>query len=165
MITVDWLNKIVDSTSSILDLPAFKDTIRDLEDDALGILYPPVISYKKLDLGGGAYFHAVELINGYQLRFPVAGSYTIVGNLGGTIVAVAGVYVERKTSAAFATAASGGSGGLTIEQERKLDELWRLTGADIANPLYADADMIQAGDITINLTGTPGTFTQAERQP
>lgn len=109
-LSVDWANKIVLSTASITDLPAFKAAIRDLEDDAEGMLYPAVISYKRVDLGSGAYFHAVDLINGYTLKFPNAGNYTINGNLGGTIVPVSGVYVERKTSAAFATTSQGGTG-------------------------------------------------------
>lgn len=108
--TVDWAARIVESTTSIMDLVAFKDTLRDLEDDAVGMLYPSIITYKKVDLGGGAFFHAVEFVNGYQLKFPNAGNYEIQGNLGATIVPVAGVYVERKTSAAFATTSSGGSG-------------------------------------------------------
>lgn len=121
MITIDWVNKIVESTASITDLPAFKDTIRDLEDDAVGMLYQPVISYKKVDLGGGAYFHAVDFINGYQLKFPNAGNYLINGNLGATIVPVAGVYVERKTAAAFATTASGGSGPTAQSIREEMD--------------------------------------------
>lgn len=113
MITIDWPNKIINSTSSILDLPAFKDEIRDLEDDATGVLFPAVITYKRIDLGGGAFFHAVDLINGYQLRFPNPGNYEIIGNLNGEIVPVAGVFVERKTSAAFTTS-SGGGGGSSV---------------------------------------------------
>lgn len=130
-ITIDWTNKIVESTASIPDLPAFKDTIRDLEDDAIGMLYQPIISYKKVDLGGGGFFHAVDLINGYQLKFPTPGNYTINGNLGGAIVPVAGVYVERKTSAAFATSGSGGGGGLTVEQDAILRQIKALTTAGL----------------------------------
>lgn len=109
-ISVDWTNKLVLSTASITDIIAFKDTIRDLEDDDAGMLYDPIISFKQLDLGGGAYFYGVDFINGYQLKFPNTGNYEIVGNIGATIVPVAGVYVERKTSAAFATTSVGGSG-------------------------------------------------------
>jgi hypothetical protein len=127
MITIDWPNKIVNSTSSILDLPDFKDEIRDLEDDAMGVLFPPVISYKKVDLGGGAFFHAVDLINGYQLRFPNAGNYEIVGNLGGNIIPVSGVYVERKTSAAFSTSGSGGGGS-------SVSDIYNANKADYMSP-------------------------------
>lgn len=109
-ITVNWATKVIDSTASITDLPAFHATLRDLEDDPTGAIYPVTHTWKALDLGSGAWFYGMELINGYTLRFPNTGSYTVVGNLGGTIVPVAGVYVERKTSAAFATTAVGGSG-------------------------------------------------------
>jgi hypothetical protein len=107
-ITIDWINKIVNSTSNISDLPSFKDVIRDLEDDATGMLYQPIITYKRIDLGGGAYFHAVDFINGYRLKFPNAGAYEIVGNLNAEIIPISGVYVERKTSVAFATSNTGG---------------------------------------------------------
>ena len=111
-ISIDWANKLVLSTASITDVVAFKDTIRDFEDDDVGMLYDPVISYKRLDLGGGAYFHGVDFINGYQLKFPNIGNYIVVGNIGATIVPVAGVFVDRTKSAAFATVAgTGGSSG------------------------------------------------------
>lgn len=113
-ISVDWANKLVMSTASILDLPAFKDSVRDLEDDAIGMQYPGVITYKRVDIGGGAYFHSVNLINGYQLKFTGAGPFRVVGNLSGTIVDT-GVQIERETSAAFSTTAVGGS-GYTLEQ-------------------------------------------------
>jgi hypothetical protein len=109
-ITIDWTNKVIESTLSITDLPAFHATLRDLEDDPTGMIYLTTHTWKALDLGGGAFFYQCDLINGYQLKFPIAGNYTIVGNLNGTIIPVAGVYVERKTSAAFITTAVGGSG-------------------------------------------------------
>lgn len=108
-LTVNWASRIIDSTGSITDLPAFHAELRDLEDDATGAIYPVTHSWKALDLGG-AFFYGLELLNGYQLRFPAPGNYTIQGNLTGAIVPVAGVYVERRTSAAFATTAVGGSG-------------------------------------------------------
>lgn len=109
-ITIDWTNKLVLSTASITDIVAFKDTLRDFEDDDIGMLHAAIISYKRLDLGGGAYFHAVDFINGYQLKFPSAGNYTVIGNIGATIVPVAGVFVDRTKSAAFSTVAGSGGG-------------------------------------------------------
>jgi len=109
-ITVDWVNKVIDSSASITDLPALHAVLRDLEDDATGAIYPVTHTWKAVSLGSGAFFYALELVNGYQLRFPTPGDYTITGNLGGPIIPVAGVYVERKTSAAFSTTAVGGSG-------------------------------------------------------
>ena len=108
-ISVDWPNKIIESDSSILDLPAFHATLRDLEDDAAGAIHPVTHRWKALDLGGGAFFYQADLINGYTLRFSGAGPFQISGNLKGPIVDT-GVQVERTTSAAFSTTAVGGSG-------------------------------------------------------
>ena len=109
MISIDWPNKIIESDSSILDLPAFHATLRDLEDDAAGAIHPVTHRWKALDLGGGAFFYQADLINGYALRFSGAGPFQISGNLKGPIVDT-GVQVERTTSAAFSTTAVGGSG-------------------------------------------------------
>lgn len=108
-ISVDWPNKIVESDSSILDLPAFHATLRDLEDDAAGAIHPVTHTWKALDLGGGAFFYQADLLNGYTLKFTGAGPFQINGNLRGSIIDT-GVQVERTTSAAFSTTAVGGSG-------------------------------------------------------
>lgn len=108
-ISVDWLNGIIESTASITDLPAFHAALRDLEDDAIGAIYPVTHKWKALDLGGGAFFYQADLINGYRLKFIGAGPFQISGNLNGSIVDT-GVQIERKTSSAFATTAVGGSG-------------------------------------------------------
>ena len=109
MISIDWPNKIIESDSSILDLPAFHATLRDLEDDAAGAIHPVTHRWKALDLGGGAFFYQADLINGYSLKFIGVGPFQISGNLKGSIVDT-GVQVERTTSAAFSTTAVGGSG-------------------------------------------------------
>ena len=109
MISIDWPNKIIESDASILDLPAFHATLRDLEDDAAGAIHPVTHRWKALDLGGGAFFYQADLINGYALKFVGAGPFQINGNLKGPVVDT-GVQVERMTSAAFSTTAVGGSG-------------------------------------------------------
>ena len=109
MIAIDWPNKIIESDASILDLPAFHATLRDLEDDAAGAIHPVTHRWKALDLGGGAFFYQADLINGYALKFIGTGPFQINGNLRGSIVDT-GVQVERTTSAAFSTTAVGGSG-------------------------------------------------------
>lgn len=138
MITVNWSTKVIDSTASILDLSVFHATLRDLEDDATGAIYPVTHTWKALDLGGGAFMYGLDLINGYTLRFPNAGNYAITGNLGGSIVPIAGVYVERKTSAAYSTTAVGGNGP---------------TAADIAAALLAS---LQATTIPVNMVQVKG---------
>ena len=109
MISIDWQNKIIESDSSILDLPAFHATLRDLEDDAAGAIHPVTHRWKALDLGGGAFFYQMDLTAYYSLRFIGPGPFQISGNLNGPIVNT-GVQVERKTSAAYVTTAIGASG-------------------------------------------------------
>lgn len=109
-ITVDHANKWVLSTASITDAVTCHLTLRDLEDDPEGVIHPVIHQWRALDLGGGGFFYQIDLINGYQWKFPNAGSYTMKGNIKGPIVPVAGVYVERETSAAYVTTAIGGTG-------------------------------------------------------
>jgi hypothetical protein len=109
-VTINWAGLVVECTSSITDLPAFHAALRAVEDDATGMLYPTIHTWKALDLGGGAFFYGMDFVNGWTLKFATPGNYVIAGNLNATIVPVAGVYVERRTSAAFVTTAVGGSG-------------------------------------------------------
>lgn len=107
-LTFDTVNLVIESTSSITDLPVFHAALRVWEDSAEAAVYPVTHKWKALDLGG-AYFYQADLINGWKLKFIGAGPFTIAGNLNGTIVAT-GVQIERKTSAAYVTTAQGGSG-------------------------------------------------------
>lgn len=109
-LSFDTANLVIESSASITDLPAFHAQLRDWEDSDVAAVHPVTHTWKALDLGGGAMFVQADLINGWTLKFPAAGNYTITGNLNATIVPVAGVYVERKTSAAYVTTAIGGSG-------------------------------------------------------
>ena len=108
-ISVNTANRVIESTASITDLPAFHAALRDWEDSPDGAIHPVTHRWKALDLGGGAFFYQADLINGYALRFSGAGPFEINGNLRGSIVDT-GVQVERTTSAAFSTTAVGGSG-------------------------------------------------------
>ena len=147
-ISIDWATKVISSTASITDLPAFHAQLRDLEDDPEGVIYPATHTWKALDLGGGAFFYQADLINGYQLKFPTAGNYTITGNLNGSIIPVAGVYVERKTSAAFITTAVGGSGPTAA------DIAAAILSAAQAAPIWADTRRMNGA--TVAGTGSAG---------
>ena len=109
-LTFDPADKVIDSSESILDLPAFHAALRDWADGEVGAIHPVTHTWKALALGGGAFMYGLDFINGWQLRFPTPGNYTVQGNLNATILPVAGVFVERKTAAAYATTAIGGSG-------------------------------------------------------
>jgi hypothetical protein len=96
-LTFDAATLTIESTASITDLPAFHAALRDWEDSAAAAVYPVTHTWKALDLGAGAFFYQADLANGWKLKFPTPGNYTINGNLNATITPVAGVYVERKT--------------------------------------------------------------------
>jgi len=113
-ISFDTATLTIEATASIADLPVFHAALRDWEDSVEGAIYPVTHTWRALDLGG-AYFYQVDLINGWKLKFPTPGNYTIIGNLNATITPVAGVYIERKTSAAYTTTAVGGSGPTAAE--------------------------------------------------
>ena len=109
-LTFNTATYTIESTASITDLPAFHAELRDWEDSEQGAIHPVTHTWKALDLGSGGHFFQLDLLSPYHLKFPNAGNYTISGNLKGAIVPVAGVYVERETSAAYITTAVGGSG-------------------------------------------------------
>lgn len=166
-LTLDYANLVIESDASITDLPAFHAALRDAEDSATGMLYPVTHTWRALDLGGGAFFYQADLANGWRLKFPAAGNYTIKGNLNGTIIPVAGVYVERQTSAAYATTAIGAAGvtpadvwaygtrELTSVPEAQLDAIaTRLLAAMNAAPPGVDVKRVNG--VTIKGAGVPG---------
>jgi len=174
-LSFDTANLVIESTASIPDLAAFHAALRDWEDSEEAAIYPVTHSWKALDLGSGASFFQADLINGWTLKFPNAGNYTITGNLGGSIVPVAGVYVERKTSAAFATTAVGGSGptagdvadavwshSSATDIAIKLAEAWGRLGLDPSKPLISGQTEISFGAIVMALAGneTSSTLTR-----
>lgn len=149
-LSFDTANLVIESTASILDLPAFHAALRDWEDGEAGVIWPVTHTWKALDLGGGATMVQADLINGWRLKFPVAGNYTITGNLNGDIVPVAGVYIERQTSAAYVTTAVGG--GVTVP-----------SAADIADAVVAKsqvtpihANMVETNSYDLIGDGTEG---------
>ena len=109
-LTFDTATYTIESTASITDLPAFHAALRDWEDSEQGAIHPVTHRWKALDLGGGGFFYQADLLSPWVLKFPNPGNYMIHGNLNATITPVPGVYVERKTSAAYITTAVGGSG-------------------------------------------------------
>lgn len=141
-LTPDFDNRLILSDSSITDIVTFHEALRDIEQSDTGMLHPTVHGYKKVDLGGGAYFHDVPFINGWQLKFPNPGNYTVIGNIGATIVPVAGVFVDRTKSAAFSTTSSGGSGPTAAEIAAAI-----LAAAQIT-PLHADMRRVQGQSLT-----------------
>jgi hypothetical protein len=148
-LTFDPATLTIESSASITDLPLFHSELRDWEDSEAAAIYPVTHTWKALDLGG-AFFYQCDLIGGWKLKFPSAGNYTIVGNLNGTITPVAGVYVERKTSAAFVTTAVGGSGPTAADIAAAVLALAQIT------PIYADTRKMNGA--TVQGDGSSGNL-------
>ena len=172
-LTFNTTSKVIDSTASITDLVEFHATLRDWEDSETGAVNPVTHKWKAVSLGAGALFYACDLINGWRLRFPVAGDYSINGNLGAEIIPIPGVFVERKTSAAFATTSSGGSGpsaadiAAQVRQELsaellRISEIAKLHGLVQGAPLVVTPTSRTAGDVaqTVNTAGATTTVTR-----
>lgn len=172
-LTFNPATKVIDSSESILDLPAFHAALRDWEDGEAGTIHPVTHTWKALALGGGAFMYGLDFINGWQLRFPTPGNYVVQGNLNATILPVAGVYVERKTAAAYATTAVGGSGpsaadiAAQVRQELsaellRISEIAKLHGLVQGAPLVVTPTSRTAGDVaqTVNTAGATTTVTR-----
>lgn len=171
-LTFDWSNRVVESDASITDLVAHHLALRDAEDSAAGMLVPHIHTWRALDLGGGAYFYQADYINGWQLKLTGTGARTIVGNLNATIIPVAGIYVERKTSAAFVTTAVGGGGPTAsdiasavwahssgVQVAARLAEAWARLGLDASRPVVQGETSIAFGEVLLALSEAGGAVT------
>lgn len=138
-LTFNTATYTIESTASINDLPAFHAALRDWEDSEQGAIHPVTHRWKALDLGSGGYFYQCDLLAPWVLKFPNAGNYTISGNLKGTITPVAGVYVERETSAAYITTAVGGSGPSAESIADAVRTMLLANPALIADPVWTKA--------------------------
>lgn len=149
-LTFNTVTYTIESTASITDLPAFHAALRDWEDSEQGAIHPVTHTWKALDLGGGGFFYQADLLSPWVLKFPNAGNYQINGNLKANIVPVAGVYVERLTSAAYTTTAVGGSGPSASDIAAAVLALAQVT------PIHSDMRKVN-GDTIIG-HGVPPTY-------
>lgn len=174
-LTFDTANLVIESDSSITDLVAFHLALRAFEESAGAAVLPVTHTWKALDQGGGAFVYQADLINGWRLSFPTPGNYQIVGNLKGSIVPNAGVYVERTTSVAFVTTAVGASGPTPAQIAEavrdvlgpdllRLMDLARLHGLLADQPLVVSATSRTAGPVH-QLVSTEGGVTTVTRAP
>jgi hypothetical protein len=165
-LTPDWNNKIIDSSDSISDIVAFHQALRVLEASPVGMLHPPIHTYRALDLGGGGSFYTVDFVNSWRLRFPTPGNYSITGNISAEIVPVAGVFLTQTKALAFATTSAGGSGGgtgsgLTVTQDALLTALAQIHGLLPGVPLVVGPNQRAAGTIVQSVTENNGVVTVA----
>ena len=144
-ISVNTANRVIESTASITDLPAFHAALRDWEDSPDGAIHPVTHAWKAMDQGEGAFLYQADLINGWVLKFPTPGNYVITGNLKGNIIPVAGVYVERTRATAYTTTAVGGSGPSSESIAAAVLAALQATTIPVNNTLINGAPVIGDG--------------------
>jgi hypothetical protein len=106
----------------------------------------------------------IYLENGWRLR-PQEANHTLIVNDGILLVQGGGdpfidtignfrVRVNyQQPVQAITVSTGGGSGGLTPEETQKLNEIHRLLGLDVANPVIITEDSQVAGSIILELSG------------
>lgn len=146
-LTFDTANRVIESTASVTDLPAFHAALRDWEDSPEGAIHPVTHTWKAMDQGEGAFLYQADLINGWVLKFPTTGNYVITGNLKGNIIPVAGVYVERTRATAYTTTSVGGSGPSAESIAAAVLAALQATTIPV--------NVTQVNDVTIKGVGTP----------
>lgn len=161
-LTPDYDNRVIHSDASITDMVAFHQQLRDIEASDTGLLYPIIHTYKELPLGG-AIFPAVAFINGWTLQFP-AGNYTVKGgNLTATINPVAGCYVDRTQSAAYAVSSALGSSTGPSAEDIAAATVNMLTSRIIENGHTSDDLMRLMASVLLGKVTGAGTGTERFR--
>ena len=181
-VTVDWPTKLITIGTDFLthvsgpvgvgglfelDVEALHATLRDLEDDATGMVFPVTHRYAgPTTLAGATYAPQFEVINGYQVTFAETpfDHYTVrcVGanhNIG-DVKLVNTVSLIIGNSAGLIQVTSGS--GLSAAQATQLLEVWRRLGLELGTPVVATPTTLQAGTInqTITEAGTTRTVTR-----
>lgn len=92
-ISIDWGAKVISVPQSYLtfvsgvrydlDIEQFFRDCRDLTDDEVGMVFPPVVRHStEYTISGVTYVRAVEVINGYVVRFQDTGSFYLINCVG-----------------------------------------------------------------------------------
>lgn len=153
MLTPDFSNKIIHSDASIVDITSFHEQLRSIEASDEGLLSDIIHTYKRVNIGGGAFFPVVVFINGWTLQFP-AGAWTIKGgNLDAVINQIPGAFILQTQSVAYAVTASEAQviSALTNEQDSKLTAA--LSAAQNASTQAIKARKMQTNKAVVSEDG------------
>lgn len=114
------------------------------------------------------------LLNGWRVRpqeathtLNVTNGILLVDGGGDPFVNTTGSYIVRVNYSqpvqAITVSTGGAAAGLTLMQEARLNELWRLAGLDAANPMTVTPSTRVAGDVSLAITGDPETAVTVSR--
>jgi hypothetical protein len=177
-VTVDWGTGVIFVAQSdltfvsgvlwTLNVDDLRLTLKSLEDDEPGQPFLDTHDHgTEKVLAGVTYARSFEVINGYTVEFE-DGQYTVSAegaNHNISDVKVANqVSLIVNNSAGLQTVTSGS--GLSAAEQAKLDELWRLAGLDIANPMTVTPSARDAGaSVSQTITGDGTTTSTVTRNP
>lgn len=157
-LTPDFELRVIHADASITDMVSFHDALREIEVSDVGMLHPPVHTYKEVPLGGGAIFPALAFVNGWTLQLP-AGNWTVSGgNLDVTINPVAGCYVKMTQAAAYSVTSAGGGSVAPTATEVAI-EVWRHASAlDLLDRVQLAEAILRNKQVTDPVTGIMTVF-------
>ena len=142
--------------------------MKDLEDGEPGMPFLDTHNHNtEVTLSGVTYARSVEIINGYTVTFE-DGMYTVVCSGANhnidDVKTVNQVSLIINNSAGLQVVTSGS--GLSAAEQDKLDELWRIAGLDIANPMTVTPSARNAGTgVSQAITGDGTTTSTVTRNP
>jgi hypothetical protein len=151
-----------------LDINDLKAWLEDLLDSEQEITLPSTHRHNTtLVIAGITYARTFEIINGFTVEFE-DGTYTattIGANHNLSDVKVQSqVSLVTNNSAGLQIVTQGS--GLSASEQTKLDELWKLQGLDIANPMTVTPTSRDAGSsVSQTISGDGETTSTVTRDP
>lgn len=161
----------VSGTLYELDTEQFREDLKALEDNEQGISYLKTHNhFTEYTVAGVTYARAIIIVAPYTVEFE-NGAYSVrlVGSNNNIFDVEAGILVQNTVQVIPGNAAgliikSVGS-GLSVGEQAKLDELWKLQGLDISNPMTVTPTNRDAGSVGQVISGDGETTTTVTRSP
>jgi hypothetical protein len=159
---------LVSGTIYSLDVDTFRGWLKDYEDGEAGIVLPDMHRHNtEVVLAGVTYARSVEIINGFTVEFET-GNYTVVTSGAnhniGDVKTANSVSLITNNSAGLQIVTQGS--GLSAAQDTKLDELHKLQGLDISNPMTVTPTSRSAGaGVSQTISGDGETTSTVTRDP
>lgn len=166
-ISIDWPNTkvisvpkadltMISATEFQLDVDAFHITLRDLEAAVGGAPWATThIHNTEVTIGGVVFARQVIIIGGYTVTFE-NGSYAV------TLVGANNNILDVANLNSVSIRPSNSAGLITTPQ---IEEVWRLMGLDIDNPMTVTPTSRNAGPVEQTISGDGVNSTTIARDP
>ena len=178
-ISIDWGTKVISVPQSYLtnisgtlyelDTEQFRLDLKALEDDEAGMPFPDTHRHAtQVTVAGVTYARVIEIINGYSITFEdgqysvrLVGSNNNFFDVENSILNQNQVQVIAQNAAGLIVHTSGS--GLSAAEQAKLDDLHKLQGLDISNPMTVTPSSRNVGTIEQTISGDGETSTTVTR--